>query len=295
MSGDTITVDGHDISLSDTDKVLFPEAGLTKGDLIDYYRKLAPTALPHFRDRALTMQRFPDGIGRDGFFQKAIPDYFPDWIDRVEVPKEGGRITHVVVNSAATLVYLANQACITPHLALARSTTPDRPDRMIFDLDPSSGDFAMVQEVATRLRDRLTAGGLPVYVQVTGSRGMHLVVPLDGSAAFDPVRAFARRIASALADEVPKLATVAARKSDRGRRVYVDTMRNAYGQIGVAPYGVRARPGAPVATPLTWDEAMADDMMPDRYTIRNLFRRLGQTDDPWAGMAQHAVDASALA
>lgn len=294
MSGSTINVDGHAIALSNTDKVLFPDAGLTKGDLIDYYRRIAPTALPHYRGRALTMQRFPDGIAKDGFFQKAIPDHFPDWIDRIELPKQGGRITHVIANTAATLVYLANQGCITPHLALAQGNMPDRPDRMIFDLDPSDDDFAKVQEVAARLRDVLTARDLPVFVQTTGSRGLHLVVPLDGSSDFVKVRAFAHELGDKVARDAPGLATLEQRKSARGARVFIDTLRNAYAQTAVAPYAVRALRGAPVATPVTWVEALSGNMTPRRYTIRNMFQRLGQMDYPWAGLANRKVDASAV-
>lgn len=292
MSGKTINVDGHDIALSNTDKILFPDTGLTKGDLIDYYRRIAPIALPYYRGRALTMQRFPDGIANEGFFQKAIPDYFPDWIDRIELPKEGGRITHVLINNAATLVYLANQACITPHLALAQSDTPKHPDRMIFDLDPSDTDFTKVQDVAARLRDVLAAQDLPVFVQTTGSRGLHLVVPLDGSADFEEVRAFARKLADKLVHDAPRLATLEQRKSARGARVFIDTLRNAYAQTAVAPYAVRALPVAPVATPLTWDEALSSDMTPRRYTVQNLFRRLGQIDDPWARLTDRKADPS---
>ncbi len=295
MSEETITVDGREIALSNLDKPFFPEDGITKGDLVDYYRRIAPVALPHWRDRALSMHRFPDGIGEEGFFQKDMPGHFPGWIDSAELPKEGGSVTHILANEAATLVYIANQGCITPHLALARADAPDRPDRMIFDLDPSDDDFGKVQEAAERLRARLEALDLPVFVQTTGSRGLHLVVPLDASAPFDPVRAAARRVAETVAEEAPDLATMAQRKASRGNRVFLDTLRNAYGQTAVAPYAVRARPGAPVATPLTWEEALSADMTPRKYTIANIFRRMGQTDDPWAGLDAHPADAAAFA
>ncbi len=294
MSEKTITVDGREIALSNLDKVFFPDDGITKGDLVDHYRQIAGIALPHWRERALTMHRFPDGIGEDGFFQKDIPGHFPDWIARANLPKEGGTVTHILANEAATLVYIANQGCITPHLALARADAPDRPDRLIFDLDPSDDDFGKVQEAAERLRARLEALDLPVFVQTTGSRGLHLVVPLDGSAPFDPVRAAARRLAEAVAEDAPALATVAQRKASRGDRVFLDWLRNAYGQTAVAPYAVRARPGAPVATPLTWKEALSGDMTPRKYTVANIFRRLGQTEDPWAGIDAQPAEAAAL-
>jgi bifunctional non-homologous end joining protein LigD len=294
MTASTLTLDGKTIETSNRDKVLFPDAGVTKGDLIDYYARIAPDALPHYRGRALTMHRFPDGIAKDGFYQKAIPDYFPDWIDRITLPKEGGEITQVVADTAATLVYLANQGCITPHLALARTQTPDHPDRLVFDLDPSDDDFSKVQVVAKCLRAQLQTRDLPTFVQTTGSRGLHILIPLDATVGFDDVRKAAHAMAEAVVADLPEIATLEHRKSKRGKRVFIDTLRNAYGQTSVAPYALRARPGAPIATPVAWKEALTAGLSPRKYTIRNIFRRLGQTDDPWAGLADATVPASRL-
>ncbi len=295
MGTETITAGGRAVEISSAGKVLFPESGITKRDLAQYWAKVAETALPHYRDRPLTMQRFPDGIGEEGFFQKHIPDHFPDWIARAQLPKEDGTVTHVLANEPATLVYLANQGCMTPHLALAKADTPRMPDRMVFDLDPSDGDFGKVQEVARAVKRALEERGLTCFVQTTGSRGLHIVLPLNASADVDRLRPFARALAAEVAETHPSLATTEQRKAKRGDRVLVDTFRTAYGQTAVAPYGVRARPGAPVATPLRWDEAFASDLTPDRYTIGSIFRRLGQTADPWAGIDAHAADAAALA
>lgn len=294
MGSAIITVDDREIEISNADKVLFPEDGITKRDLADYWAKIAEIALPHYRNRPLTMQRFPDGIGEEGFFQKNVPDYFPDWIERVELPKEGGTVTHVIANDAATLVYLADQGCITPHLALARADRPEYPDRMVFDLDPSDDDFGKVQEVARALKKVLDDRGLPSFVKSTGSRGLHIVLALDGTAGFDTLRPFTRAVATQVAEAHPNLATTEQRKSKRGDRVLIDTFRMAYGQTAVAPYGVRARPGAPVATPLRWEEALAADMTPDRYGIHSIFRRLGQTEDPWRKIGEDPINASAL-
>lgn len=295
MTGSTLDIDGQTIDISNSDKVLFPDAGLTKGSLIDYYARVAPFALPHYRNRALTMHRFPNGIAKDGFYQKAIPDYFPDWIDRVTLPKEDGEITQVVANSAATLVYLANQGCITPHLALAQANAPDRPDRLVFDLDPSDDDFSKVQRVAQCLRAVLDTRDLPSFIQTTGSRGLHILIPIDASAGFDQIRATAQKIAEKVVADLPDIATLAHRKSNRGAKVFIDTLRNAFGQTAVAPYAVRAKSSAPVATPITWKEALEPDLSPRKYTVRNIFRRLGQTEDPWAGMAKAAVPSCRLA
>jgi bifunctional non-homologous end joining protein LigD len=236
------------------------------------------------------MQRFPDGIGAGGFFQKHIPDHFPDWIARADLPKQGGSVTHVVANDAASLAYLASQACITPHLALARVGRPDHPDRLVIDLDPSDHDFAKVQAVASLIRAALDRRAVPSFVQTTGSRGLHILVPLDGSAPFDRVRRWARDFAEEIAAHAPELATTEQRKPNRGNRVFLDIGRNAYGQTSVAPYALRAIDRAPVATPLRWDEALVSGMRPDRYRLDNIFRRLGQIEDPWADFFEAAGD-----
>jgi bifunctional non-homologous end joining protein LigD len=289
MSADVASLDiaGHRIELSNLDKVFFPTSGLTKGDLVEYYRRIAPVALPHFRNRPLSMQRFPDGISGKSFFHKDAPEYFPDWIERVELEKQDGTISHVVANDGATLVYLANQACITPHLTLARSDRPHRPDRMIFDLDPSDDDFPKVVEAARLMRSRLDALALTAYVATTGSRGLHVVVPLDRSVGFETVSSFAHAVAARAAEEHSDLLTIEPRKKNRRDRVYIDYLRNAYGQTAVAPYAVRALEGAPVATPLRWNELGNSALTARKYTIENLFRRLAQTSDPWAEIARH--------
>jgi bifunctional non-homologous end joining protein LigD len=293
MTADSIEIDGHEIALSKLDKVLFPGSGQTKGDLVDYYRRIAEVALPHWQGRPLSMHRFPDGIGGEHFFQKDVPDYFPEWIERATLRKENGTVTYVLANHAATLVYLANQACITPHIGLSRVDRVDAPDRLILDLDPSGDDFSVVQAAAGAVRDLLEDLGLDSFVQTTGSRGLHVAVPLDRRAEFDEVRSFARTLATRLAERHPDALTVEQRKQARGDRVFLDYLRNAYGQTAVAPYAVRAIEGAPIATPLTWAEALADGMSPRRYTMANIFRRLGQTADPWAGIGRRGQSIAA--
>ncbi|MBU2534058.1 MAG: non-homologous end-joining DNA ligase [Alphaproteobacteria bacterium] len=285
---------GRDIELSNLDKVFFPGDDITKGDVVDFYHRIGDVALPHYRDRPLTMQRFPDGIGSDGFFQKDAPHYFPDWIDTFELDKEGGTVRHVVCNSAATLVYLADQGLITPHLGLARIDQVDHPDRMIFDLDPSDDDFSKVQDAASGFRQLLDGLEIPSFVATTGSRGLHVVVALDRSVQFDDVRAIARRVASSLRDADASALTTEQRKSKRGARVFLDTGRNAYGQTAVAPYALRPIAGAPVATPLDWSEALSSNMHPQRYKMANIFRRLANKSDPWQEIGNFAVSAEEL-
>jgi bifunctional non-homologous end joining protein LigD len=286
-----ITVGGRTIQLSSLDKVLFPESGITKGNLITYYRRMAATMVPFMEGRPLTMHRFPNGIGASGFYQKEAPDYFPEWIRRVciAVEEEGGEEQpQIICEERATLVYLANQACITPHIWPSRVDKLHYPDKLIFDLDPSGNDFALVRETALDLQQLLSEVGLVPFVMTTGSKGLHVVVPLKRTAGFDFVRAFARDVAGVLAQRKPDKYTVAMRKRKRGGRIFLDYLRNSFAQNSVTPYAVRARPGAPVATPLEWDEVDDKQLHSQRYTIKNIFRRLGQKEDPWQQMMAQA-------
>jgi bifunctional non-homologous end joining protein LigD len=275
----TVRAGRHTIELSRPDKVLFPDDGLTKADLVDHYRTVAPRMLPQLRGRPLMLERHPDGVDGGRFMQKDIPDYYPDWIRRVELPKEGGTVTHVLCEDTATLVYLADQACLTLHRFLAKADRPRCPDRMVFDLDPPGEDFAPVREAARRLCALLDELRLPAALMTTGSRGLHVIVPLDRRTDVDEVRDFARRVADTLADRHPGQLTTAPRKQDRGDRLYLDVQRNAYAQTAVAPYTVRARPGAPVATPIDGSELDDPQLHAQRWTVTNIADRL--TDDPW--------------
>jgi len=291
MTEKTLKIGRHILHVDNLEKVLFPQDGITEGDLIDYYKRIADTMLPHVRDRPVTMQRFPDGIDGEGFYQKEAPDYFPDWIDRVSVmvKEEGTSQPQIVCQNAATLVYLADQACITPHIWLSRKDKLHHPDKLIFDLDPPDGEFEAVRFAARALHQLLEEIDLPCYVMTTGSRGLHVVVPLDRGADYDAVRSFARNLSQVLAQREPDHLTAEVRKAKRGDRLFLDYLRNSYAQTGVAPYAVRAKPGAPVATPLEWDELGDSNLNSRTYTLANIFRRLGQKDDPWRGMMRHAV------
>lgn len=297
MSTDSRSLEAgnRSIKITHPDKVLFPEDGITKYELAEYYVRIASVALSWWRDRPLTMQRFPDGIGADGFFQKDTPDYFPDWIDRARLRKAGGEVDYLLGNSAATLAYLAGQGCITAHIGLSRVDRIDYPDRLVFDLDPSDGDFRKVQFAAARVGEMLDRLEVNAYVQSTGSRGLHVYICLDRTANFEQVRELARNMADELALRFPDQLTTEQHRDKRGDRVYLDCLRNAYGQTVVAPFAVRALPGAPVATPLDWDEALATAMSPQKFTLKNIFRRLAQKRDPWRDMASHTVSARALA
>ena len=268
------------VEISNPDKALFPD-GLTKAELARYYERIAETMLPHVRGRPVHMQRFPDGIEGEEIQQKQAPDYFPEYVKRARVRrKRGGSVEHVVIENAETLVYLADQACITPHVWLSRIDKLDNPDQLIFDLDPPGHDLAPVRDAARALRELLDEVGLAAFLKTTGSRGLHVVTPLDRSSGFDDTRAFARELAALLAEREPKRFTVEQRKQKRRGRLYLDTARNAYAQTAVAPYAVRALPGAPVACPLDWREV--GRVEPQQFTVRNIARRLARKDDPWA-------------
>lgn len=281
----------YTIELSNTDKVLFGKSGITKGDLIDYYQKIAPLMLPYCDKRPISMQRFPDGIHKEGFFQKDASDYFPEWITRKIIPKEDKKpVNYVVIDKPATLIYLANQGCITPHLWLSRTDNIHKPDRMIFDLDPADKlSFTDIQQVAKKLKKILDDCGLPTFCMLTGSRGAHIVVPLKRIHTFEVVSRFAHDIALLLAQQYPKLITATVRKAERGKRVFLDWLRNGFGATAVAPYAVRALEGAPVATPVTWKELLSSGMKSQKYTIKNIEKRIKKVGDVWKGMEKHAV------
>ena len=282
-------INQHEIEISNREKVFFPKVGVTKGDVIDYYQEMAETMLPHIKRYGLSMQRFPDGLKGDGWYEKDAPDYFPDWIDKVKVPKrEGGSFNAPVINSSAGLVYLANQAVVTLHTYLARADDLEHPDKMVYDLDPpeDTQDYAAVREAALALHALLDELDLSNWVQTTGSQGFHVLVPLDQALAFDAVRDFSEDVARILVRRNEDKFTLAHRKKNRANRIYLDTNRNSYGATSVAPYAVRARPEASIATPLDWDEVRSG-ANPRDWTVENIFNRLGQRDDPWLGMMRH--------
>jgi bifunctional non-homologous end joining protein LigD len=280
----TVEPGRRQIEVSNVDKVFFPAAGLTKGDLVDYYDRIGETMLPHVRDRALSLHRFPDGIEGNSFFQKDTPDYFPDWIGRKTLKKEGGTVDYTVCEEKATLVYVADQGCITPHVWLSKVDRPEHPDRMIFDFDPPEGseDVRLLHQVVRSGRELLNDIDVPAFVMTTGSAGYHVLVPLDRSAHFDEVRQLSRRLSEHLVVAMPEVTTVAQRKDRREGKIFIDYLRNSYAQTTVAPYSVRARPEAPIATPISWDELSGSE--PRSWTMENIFRRLGQVDDPWGDL-----------
>lgn len=286
-----IKVGRYEVEITHPERIVFGKSDLTKKDLIDYYLKIAPLMMPYLDDRPISMQRFPHGIADEGFFQKDASDYFPTWIKRQPITKDNGDIVnYVVIDKQATLIYLANQNCITPHLWLSKIDNLNKPDRMIFDLDPADKlSFSAIQEVAQKIKELLDILELPSFYMLTGSRGAHIIVPLKRIHSFDEVREFAHEIAILLAKTFPKLITVEMHKSKRGKRVFLDWLRNGYGATAVAPYAVRAREKAPVAMPVTWKELQKKDMSSQKYTIKNAMKRINTVGDLWHDMPKYAV------
>ena len=275
-------VGDREIELSNTDKLLFKESHISKGDLIDYYEKISDIMLQHIKNRPLIMHRFPNGIDEEGFYQQEASDYFPDWIDTLSVEKkEGGTVKHVLCNNKEILVYLANQACITPHTWLSKAKNVKKPDKIVFDLDPPDGKTALIVKGANILKGILDEKGLTAFLMTTGSRGIHVVVPIHAELVFDKVRAFARDIAETTAQKNQDIPTTEQRKNKRKGRIFIDYLRNSFGQSSVAPYAVRSLKNAPVATPLDWDELSQKDFDARKYTMNNIFQRLGNKKDPW--------------
>ena len=267
------------------EKVLFPDDGITKGELAAYYEAIAPHMVPHIRGRPITMERFPAGIGRKGFIQKDVSKGFPPWLQRAEVPKKDGTVHHPIVTDTRSLLWITNQNCITPHVWTSRLPRLYQPDICVFDLDPSKADEPdVLRAAALALRDLLDELGLPTWVKTSGSKGFHIVVPLDAKGDFGEVSRFAHAVARVLVARDPRHLTQEFSKADRGGRILVDTGRNGYSATFAAPYAVRAKPGAPVSAPCTWEEVERGDVGPRTFALRTMAGRIGNTGDLWADM-----------
>ncbi len=267
------------IEISHPEKMLFKKGRITKKEFVEYYEKVAPYMLPHLAGRPISMLRFPDGAGGKEFFQKNVPDYFPDWIRRVPISHNKGITTYAVCDDEPTLAYLASQVMV-PHIWLSRVDNLRKPDKMIFDLDPKLENFRAVYTAARAIHDLLDDLKLENFVMSTGSKGLHIVVPIEPNLDFSKVGNFSRVIAGYMEGDRPKHMTAQHRKDKRQASLFVDTYRNAYSQTSVAPYAVRSIGGAPIAAPLEWDE-VKPSFDPQRYNIKNIFRRLKRKGDIW--------------
>ena len=270
--------------ISHPEKVLVPDDGITKGELASYYETVAPVMLPHLRGRPVTMERYPAGIGEKGFWQKDVSRGFPPWLRRVDVPKKDGVVHHPIVTDTRSLLWTANQNTITHHVWASRVPRLDYPDLCVFDLDPSTDDAASVRAAAVDLRDLLAELGLPSWVKTSGSKGFHIVVPVDGKTPMDVVAQFANAVGRHFVGLAPDRLTQEFSKADREGRIYVDTGRNGYSATFAAAYTVRARRHAPVSAPCTWDEIERGMVSPATFTLRNMPERVARVGDLWADL-----------
>jgi bifunctional non-homologous end joining protein LigD len=286
---EVIVVGRRRVEITHPDKAMFTEPTVTKLDLARHYHHVAAAMLPLVRARPLALESFPQGTGARGFFLKAVPSHFPDWIATAEIPKRGGSLTQALADNAATLVYLAGQNVVTPHVWLSRVDALREPDRLIIDLDPSPGiGFTAVRAAAREAGRRLRDAGLEPYAMVTGSRGVHVVCPLRRGPSFSAVHAYARALAERMVADDPKRLTLEWHRSERGARIYIDVNRVNYAQHAVAPYGVRARRGAPVAMPIHWRELDDRSLRPNSWTVRTAAARLASDGDAWRGIGRRA-------
>ena len=266
------------------DKVLFPGEGITKGELASYYEMIARFILPHIRGRPVTMERYHRGIGEKGFFQKDVSKGFPEWLERVEVPKKDGTVHHPLVSDARSLLWLVNQNSITPHVWTSRIPDLTKPDLCVFDLDPSEDQPDILRAATLSLRDLLHELGLTSWVKTSGSKGFHIVVPLDGKADMGEVARFAHHVGKVMIHRDPDHLTQEFEKADRGGRIFVDTERNGYSAMFAAVYAVRAKPGAPVSAPCTWGEIESGEVAPQTFALRTMAGRVAEVGDLWSEM-----------
>jgi bifunctional non-homologous end joining protein LigD len=286
--GGTAKPPAEGVTVTNPDKVWFTEAGVTKGDVFHFYERVADRLLPFLRDRPVTLERLPEGVGpgKPHFWQKHTPAYYPAWVPRVELPSGRGKpVEYVLVNDEPTLLYLVNQGALTFHPWLSRVGDLDRPDFVLFDLDPGPASFADAVAVARALHDALKEEGHESLLKTSGKTGLHVLVPWRSPGGFDEAREWAAGVARLVAEALPDRATVEARKAKRGKRVYIDVLQNARGHHAVPPYVVRAVPGASVSTPLEWRE-LTPSLDPGRFTVKTLPARLARLRrDPPAALA----------
>ena len=271
-------------AITHPDKVMFPDCGITKRELAEYYALVSPLMLPHLTGRPVTLERFHKGIGEKGFFQKNVAKGAPEWLERVAVPKTDGVVNYAVVRDGRGIMWLANQNCITPHVWTSRVPRLFHPDLCVFDLDPLVDDPEVLRAAVLLLRDCLAELGLTSWVKTSGSKGYHVVVALDGTADCGQVARFAHAVGRLLVRRDPEHLTQEFYKADRGGRILIDTGRNEFGATYAAVYAVRPRPNAPVSAPCTWQEIECGTAAPRSFTLRGMRERVEQVGDVWSGL-----------
>ena len=271
-----------DVAISHPEKVMFPDDGITKGELASYYELVAPIMLSHVAGRPVTLERFHRGIGEKGFFQKNVTKGAPAWLERVAVPKKDGVVNYPVVRDERGIAWLANQNCITPHVWTSRAPDLFHPDLCVFDLDPLDDNEIALRAAVLLVRDTLAELGVESWVKTSGSKGFHIAFALDEKSDSGQVAHFAHSVGRDLVRRAPHLLTQEFYKADRGGKILVDTGRNEFGATYAAPYAVRPKTGAPVSAPCTWDEVEGGAVGPQTFTLRTMAARLAAKGDLWA-------------
>jgi bifunctional non-homologous end joining protein LigD len=274
-----------EVTITHPEKVMFPDDGITKGELAAYYEFVAPTMLLHIVGRPVTLERFHRGIGEKGFFQKNVAKG-PTWLERVAVPKKDGVVNYPVVRDTRGIRWLANQNCITPHVWTSRVPDLFHPDLCIFDLDPLEENADALRSATLLLRDTLAELGVTSWVKTSGSKGFHVAFALDEKSDSSRVAHFAHTFGRELVRRAPDLLTQEFYKADRGGKILIDTARNEFGATYAAAYAVRPRPGAPVSAPCTWEEVESGEAGPRTFTLRTMAKRLEAHGDLWAKIFQ---------
>jgi bifunctional non-homologous end joining protein LigD len=279
------------VAISHPEKVMFPDDGITKGELAAYYELVTPIMLPHIEGRPVTLERFHRGIGEKGFFQKNVGRGAPAWLERVAVPKTDGIVNYAVVRDARGIMWLANQNCITPHVWTSRVPNLFFPDLCVFDLDPLEDDADALRFAALLVRDVLAELGVTSWVKTSGSKGFHVAFALDGKSDGGQVARFAHGVGRELVRRAPDRLTQEFYKADREGKILVDTGRNEIGATHAVVYAVRPKPHAPVSAPCTWDEVEGGGVGPTTFTLRTMSARLDSHGDLWSSLFEirHAL------
>lgn len=287
MGSTVVRVEGREVRLSNLEKVFWPE-GITKEQLVGYYSEIAPVVIPHLRNRPLVMKRYPDGIDGESFYQKECPDYAPDWIETYPVSHSEKNINYIVCNDAATLVWLANQACIEIHAWLSVLDNVECPDIAVMDLDPSEGvPFDDVMDVALLCRRALEEYGLKPFAKTSGASGLHIFVPIESSYPFRTVTLAMQHVAELITGVYPAKATVERAVAKRTGKIYLDYLQNARGRTMAFQYSLRPLPGAPASTPLLWEEIEGRRVNPGLFNINTIFQRIDKYGDLLGDMRGH--------
>jgi bifunctional non-homologous end joining protein LigD len=275
-----------EIAITHPEKVMFPDDGITKGELAAYYELVAPAMLLHMKGRPVTLERFHRGIGEKGFFQKNVAKGAPAWLERVAVPKKDGVVNYPVVRDTRGIMWLTNQNCITPHVWTSRVPDLFHPDLCIFDLDPLEENADALRSATLLLRDALAELGVTSWVKTSGSKGFHVAFALDEKSDSGQVAHFAHSFGRELVRRAPDLLTQEFYKADRGGKILIDTARNEFGATYAAAYAVRPKPGAPVSAPCTWEEVESGEAGPQTFTLRTMAERLHTRGDLWGNIFQ---------